>query len=155
MAVPTTPTNATAANTSSTRRAGPLAGPRVVVCGLRRDRFERRDDLLTARSTVEWSAAGARGRPVQLPRGELSKADVELAGLPEVTNHELQVVGGLEHCAGRWTVRLAEKGWGDTSLTLPDGTWKDRLTGTSHRGAVPATDLFADLPVALLVRADA
>jgi (1->4)-alpha-D-glucan 1-alpha-D-glucosylmutase len=55
----------------------------------------------------------------------------------------------------RWTVRLAETGWGNTLLTLPDGTWTDRLTGLSHTASVPATDLFADLPVALLVRADA
>ncbi|MBV5246430.1 malto-oligosyltrehalose synthase [Mycolicibacterium sp. PAM1] len=54
--------------------------------------------------------------------------------------------------ASRWTVRLAETGWGATTLTLPDGTWTDRLTGVTHTGAVPAADLFADLPVALLVR---
>jgi (1->4)-alpha-D-glucan 1-alpha-D-glucosylmutase len=55
----------------------------------------------------------------------------------------------------RWTVRLAENGWGSTSLTLPAGTWTDRLTGTSHTGTVSATDLFADLPVTLLERTDA
>lgn len=54
----------------------------------------------------------------------------------------------------RWTVRLAENGWGRTSLTLPDGAWTDRLTGAFHSGTVPATDLFADLPVTLLERAD-
>lgn len=56
--------------------------------------------------------------------------------------------------ASRWTVRLADNGWGDTSLTLPDGTWTDRLTDTVHNGTVPAADLFAELPVALLVRGD-
>lgn len=55
----------------------------------------------------------------------------------------------------RWTVRLAENGWGETSLTLPEGTWVDRLAGTSYRGTVPAADLFADLPVTLLERTDA
>ncbi|PRC46477.1 malto-oligosyltrehalose synthase, partial [Mycobacterium sp. ITM-2017-0098] len=55
----------------------------------------------------------------------------------------------------RWTVRLADSGWGNTSLTLPDGVWTDRLTEISHRGTVLAADLFADLPVTLLVRADA
>ncbi len=54
----------------------------------------------------------------------------------------------------RWTVRLVENGWGDTSLTLPAGPWTDRLTGISHRGTVRAADLFADLPVTLLVRTD-
>lgn len=55
----------------------------------------------------------------------------------------------------RWTVRLADNGWGQTTLTLPDGVWADRLTGGSHSGTVLAADLFADLPVTLLVRADA
>ncbi|OAN28553.1 malto-oligosyltrehalose synthase [Mycolicibacterium iranicum] len=54
----------------------------------------------------------------------------------------------------RWTVRLADNGWGETSLTLPDGPWTDRLTGTVRSGIVAAADLFSDLPVALLVRAD-
>ncbi|WP_137147455.1 malto-oligosyltrehalose synthase [Mycolicibacterium sp. CR10] len=55
----------------------------------------------------------------------------------------------------RWTVRLADNGWGETTLGLPEGTWNDRLTGATHRGAVRADRLFAELPVALLVRADA
>ena len=55
----------------------------------------------------------------------------------------------------RWTVRLADSGWGDTSLAVPDGTWTDVLTGTTYSGRVPAAGLFGDLPVALLVRADA
>lgn len=54
--------------------------------------------------------------------------------------------------ASRWTVRLADSGWGDTTLTLPEGTWTDRLTGETRSGAVPAADLFSALPVALLVR---
>src|SRR6185312_4849069 len=29
----------------------------------------------------------------------------------------------------RWTVRLAETGWGNTVVPLPAGTWKDTLTG--------------------------
>ena len=55
----------------------------------------------------------------------------------------------------RWTVRLADNGWGETSLALPDGQWPNRLTGTTHSGSAAASELFADLPVALLVRADA
>lgn len=52
----------------------------------------------------------------------------------------------------RWTVRLGETGWGDTTLALPDGRWTDRLTGRHRAGAVPAAALFADLPVVLLER---
>ncbi|MGA9376117.1 MAG: malto-oligosyltrehalose synthase [Mycobacterium sp.] len=54
----------------------------------------------------------------------------------------------------RWTVKLAESGWGDTTLTLPDGIWTDRLTGRIHGGTPAATELFAELPVALLERAE-
>ncbi|MDT5107950.1 MAG: (1-_4)-alpha-D-glucan 1-alpha-D-glucosylmutase [Mycobacterium sp.] len=50
----------------------------------------------------------------------------------------------------RWTVRLADTGWGDTSLALPDGDWTDRLTGLRFSGRVKLTDLYVDLPVALL-----
>ncbi|MGH3960555.1 malto-oligosyltrehalose synthase [Mycobacterium sp.] len=52
----------------------------------------------------------------------------------------------------RWTVRLADAGWGDTMLPLPEGSWTDTLTGAVVSGAVPATELFAELPVALLER---
>ncbi len=55
----------------------------------------------------------------------------------------------------RWTVRLAEIGWGDTTLSVPAGTWTDVLTGATYSGRVPAGDLFDALPVALLARADA
>ena len=55
----------------------------------------------------------------------------------------------------RWTVRLAETGWGDTVLPLPGGHWRDRLSGAGYAGRVPAASLFAGLPVALLERTDA
>ncbi|UMB67502.1 malto-oligosyltrehalose synthase [Mycobacterium paraterrae] len=55
----------------------------------------------------------------------------------------------------RWTVQLEESGWGDTVITLPEGTWTSALTGATLHGTVPAAELFADLPVALLERADA
>ena len=54
----------------------------------------------------------------------------------------------------RHSVLLAETQWGDTSLTLPDGVWVDRVGGGRFSGRVLATDLFAELPVALLERVD-
>ncbi|BBX16703.1 malto-oligosyltrehalose synthase [Mycolicibacterium duvalii] len=54
----------------------------------------------------------------------------------------------------RWTVRLADNGWGDTTVTLPTGAWTDRLSGAAYSGTVRAEDLFANLPVALLVHGD-
>jgi (1->4)-alpha-D-glucan 1-alpha-D-glucosylmutase len=52
----------------------------------------------------------------------------------------------------RWTARLAQTGWGDTELALPDGSWTDALTGKVITGRVPTAELFAELPVALLER---
>jgi (1->4)-alpha-D-glucan 1-alpha-D-glucosylmutase len=49
-------------------------------------------------------------------------------------------------------VRLAEAGWGNTVLPLPDGSWTDRLSGAMASGPTSAAALFADLPVVLLER---
>ncbi|MDT5018975.1 MAG: (1-_4)-alpha-D-glucan 1-alpha-D-glucosylmutase, partial [Mycobacterium sp.] len=54
----------------------------------------------------------------------------------------------------RWTVRLAEQGWGETVLPLPEGKWHDWITGQRVSGSVNAADLFANMPVALLERLD-
>lgn len=62
---------------------------------------------------------------------------------------------GVLVAVSRWTVRLAETGWGDTVIRLPEGSWTDRLTGTDRAGPTPAAELFTHLPVALLERADA
>ncbi|WKD57395.1 Maltooligosyl trehalose synthase [Corynebacterium capitovis DSM 44611] len=54
--------------------------------------------------------------------------------------------------ATRLPLKLEQRGgWGETSVTLPEGTWTDRLTGRTWEGTVAATDVFAALPVALLV----
>jgi (1->4)-alpha-D-glucan 1-alpha-D-glucosylmutase len=54
----------------------------------------------------------------------------------------------------RHSARLAETGWGDTLLTLPGGTWQNRLGSGRFSGSVSPADVFAELPVALLERAD-
>ncbi|MFC5264956.1 malto-oligosyltrehalose synthase [Kribbella qitaiheensis] len=44
-------------------------------------------------------------------------------------------------------------GWGDSTVVLPEGEWRDVLTGRSvGSGAARIHDLLADLPVALLTR---
>ncbi|OBI52049.1 malto-oligosyltrehalose synthase [Mycobacterium kyorinense] len=55
----------------------------------------------------------------------------------------------------RWTVHLQDSGWGDTVIPLPDGDWIDALSGAARSGATSAAELFAELPVVLLERADA
>ncbi|WP_051161297.1 malto-oligosyltrehalose synthase [Nocardia transvalensis] len=54
--------------------------------------------------------------------------------------------------ATRYSGRLAETGWGDTVLDLPEGAWTDRLTGNSFSGRARLEKLFTRMPVALLVR---
>src|SRR4029077_9543321 len=54
----------------------------------------------------------------------------------------------------RHSVVLDETRWADTCLTLPDGVWADRIAGGRFTGNVLASDLFAELPVALLERVD-
>ena len=56
--------------------------------------------------------------------------------------------------ATRHSVLLTETGWGETSLALPEGSWTDRIGGGRFSGRVLAAELFADLPVVLLERAD-
>ncbi|MFC0599094.1 malto-oligosyltrehalose synthase [Streptomyces palmae] len=61
--------------------------------------------------------------------------------------------GAVITAVTRLSRRLAERGgWAGTSLPLPPGTWRDLLSGTALRGRAPLADLFAELPVALLVR---
>ncbi|GAB3080978.1 malto-oligosyltrehalose synthase [Corynebacterium aquatimens] len=42
-------------------------------------------------------------------------------------------------------------GWGDTTVTLPEGDWTDRLTGRTFSGTVEVASLLDVLPTALLV----
>ena len=42
-------------------------------------------------------------------------------------------------------------GWGATTVTLPPGTWTNRLTTTTFTGTVKVSDVLGNLPTALLV----
>jgi (1->4)-alpha-D-glucan 1-alpha-D-glucosylmutase len=42
--------------------------------------------------------------------------------------------------------------WGDTAMRLPQGTWRNRITGEVVSGALKMSDLLAKFPVALLTR---
>ncbi|MFY2788275.1 malto-oligosyltrehalose synthase [Rhodococcus sp. MALMAid1271] len=54
--------------------------------------------------------------------------------------------------ATRLSLGLSDEGWDDTTVTLPDGRWRDRITDAEHTGTVSVAEVFASLPVALLVR---
>jgi len=61
--------------------------------------------------------------------------------------------GGAVTVATRLPVGLAATGWGDTTLHLPNGAWRDLLTGervVSDVAGVAVDALLARLPVALL-----
>ncbi|MGK5112504.1 malto-oligosyltrehalose synthase [Geodermatophilus sp. CPCC 205506] len=64
--------------------------------------------------------------------------------------------GGAVTVATRLPVGLAGAGgWGDTALQLPNGAWRDLLTGdcfVSDAAGMPVRDVLGRLPVALLVR---
>jgi (1->4)-alpha-D-glucan 1-alpha-D-glucosylmutase len=63
--------------------------------------------------------------------------------------------GGVVAVATRLPVGLAADGWGDTALQLPNGAWRDLLTGVravSDVAGIAADTLLSRLPVALLVR---
>jgi (1->4)-alpha-D-glucan 1-alpha-D-glucosylmutase len=63
--------------------------------------------------------------------------------------------GGAVAVATRLPVGLAASGWGDTALQLPNGAWRDLLTGqrfVSDVAGIAADVVLARLPVALLVR---
>jgi (1->4)-alpha-D-glucan 1-alpha-D-glucosylmutase len=48
---------------------------------------------------------------------------------------------------------LERTGWGDDSVTLPDGRWRDVLSGAEHDGGrVRLASMLTDLPVAVLLR---
>ena len=68
---------------------------------------------------------------------------------------------GVPGAAGIGVITLATRrpldleragGWQDTTVTLPDGTWTDRLTGRSYEETVPLAEVLRLFPTALLVR---
>ena len=79
-----------------------------------------------------------------------------LAADGERTHHAVAFVRGdsVALVAPRLPLSLGGS-WGDTTLTLPTGTWLDRLAGTAWEGRVGVDELTRRFPVALLVRAGA
>jgi (1->4)-alpha-D-glucan 1-alpha-D-glucosylmutase len=61
--------------------------------------------------------------------------------------------GRVVTVAPRLVLGLARAGgFGATTLSLPPGTWSDRLSGAAWSGAVALDQLLGAFPVALLVR---
>lgn len=85
-----------------------------------------------------------------------SYAEVSVAG--SAAQHVLAFDrGGAIAVVTRLPVGLIAKGgWGDTTLDLPEGTWRNVISTISIDGgpALPLAAILGDLPVALLVRED-
>ena len=54
----------------------------------------------------------------------------------------------------RLTLRLAD-GWDATGLSLPEGTWRDVVSGAERSGEIAVSELLSTFPVALLEKAEA
>lgn len=70
------------------------------------------------------------------------------AGGPHVVVVVTRAAGRLE----------AAGGFGQATVALPEGEWRDLLLGRAHAsdgGGVPLAEVLADRPVALLVRGEA
>jgi (1->4)-alpha-D-glucan 1-alpha-D-glucosylmutase len=60
--------------------------------------------------------------------------------------------GGAITLATRLPAGLsAAGGWGETTLTLPPGQYRDAFTGTRHTGELSVADALGQYPVALLL----
>jgi (1->4)-alpha-D-glucan 1-alpha-D-glucosylmutase len=91
-------------------------------------------------------------------RPELFGAYAGLTASGSAADHVLAFDrGGAITVATRLPLGLAAKGgWGDTTLSLPDGAWRDEISGRDIPGStdVPLATILADLPVALLTKTE-
>jgi (1->4)-alpha-D-glucan 1-alpha-D-glucosylmutase len=93
------------------------------------------------RERREWFGADADYIPLMVDGAKYDHAIAYLRGEDVVT------------VVPRLTVKLAGV-WKDTTVTLPEGRWENRLTGARVEGGeVGIKGLLKDFPVALLVRA--
>ncbi len=103
---------------------------------------------------VLWAALGVRAR---LPEAfGASGTYAPLAATGSAAHHVVAFVRSddVVPVVPRLTVSLAGA-WGDTRLALPEGTWRDELSGEVHPGGAeghPVASFLARFPVALLVR---
>jgi (1->4)-alpha-D-glucan 1-alpha-D-glucosylmutase len=127
--------------------------------------FRVRRDLLAAldggtRPPVDATGAAkllvtSRALRARRDRPELFERYAPLPAFGARSGHLVAVDrGGAVPLATRLPVGLAAAGgWGDTTVLLPGGPYSDALTGRGFDGGeTPVAELFADYPVALLLR---
>ncbi len=115
----------------------------------RLDEGARPDDLADEKLLVTSRALRLRRQQPEAFAGSYTP-------LPTSNGHAVAFARGdsVVTIATRLPVALHRLGgWGDSTVVLPEGTWKNVLTGQSvGSGAARIHELLADLPVALLVR---
>ena len=120
------------------------------------DYLARREALATSRHPKMVVTASALRLRRRRPESFLTGGHLPLLARGAASDHIVAFGRGADVVVAvpRWTLKLAESGWGDTVLPLPDGEWRDCLTGRQLSGTAAAADLFADMPGALLERLD-
>jgi (1->4)-alpha-D-glucan 1-alpha-D-glucosylmutase len=97
--------------------------------------------LLVRKEHPAWFGATADYQPAEVQGSEAERVVSYLRGDKVLT------------VAQRWA--LGSKPWKDTSVRVPEGNWKNRLTDETISGGVwPVEKLLAQFPVALLTRED-
>jgi (1->4)-alpha-D-glucan 1-alpha-D-glucosylmutase len=100
----------------------------------------------------ERPALFAEGRygPLQI---DGAQADLLIGFARERENDRAAIVLAPRFWPRLWPTEAGAPQWGDTSLTLPTGSYRNILTGTrlTVDGALPVGDLLGDFPVGLLV----
>jgi (1->4)-alpha-D-glucan 1-alpha-D-glucosylmutase len=87
-------------------------------------------------------------------RPELFLAESSYEGLESGERAVAFVRGGaLVTVAPTRALAVQSDGWGDDAVMLPDGDFRDVLTGAERSGTVPLAELLDRFPVAVLVRA--
>jgi (1->4)-alpha-D-glucan 1-alpha-D-glucosylmutase len=129
---------------------------RPVDYGDRRQRLEHLD-AGGGRRDLDDEKLWVTSRALRLRRDrpELIGAKATYRALPTTTRYVVGFVRSeqIAVVATRWSPRQAS-GWAAESVSLPDGSWSDVLSESRGGlgGTVSCADLFADLPVALLIR---
>ena len=109
-----------------------------------------------AKQAVTYEGAVLRRQYPEIFRGGDYQA---VFAVGEAENHVVGIARGSDSTslsvigvALRRPLGLEDRGgWGDTTITLPDGQWTDRLTGRTYESAVQCDEVFDVLPTALLV----
>lgn len=115
-----------------------------------RDRQRQLDDLTAADPKLRLVATVLRLRresPDVFLRGTYTPLPAGPRSLAFTRGDEFVTVVPIR------AIAVHRDGWGDETATLPDGPWRDQLTGAVHDGGgVPLGVLLAAFPVAVLRR---